>query len=89
MNDVLRQVAGKLELGDETVSVAQIAGEVLLFEFSFAGDDLLDLPGEDFVADLFAVKELGAFGGIVNDLRDLDLMLVVLNNEIELERTLV
>lgn len=89
MNDVLRQVTGKLELGDETVSVAQIAGEVLLFKRGLAGDDLLNFPGEDFVADLFAVKELGAFGGIVDDLRDLDLVLVMPNNEAELERTLV
>lgn len=32
---------------------------------------MLDLVGQDFVTDFFAVEELGAFRGVVDDLRDL------------------
>lgn len=32
---------------------------------------MLDLLGQDFVADFFAVEELGAFRGVVDDLGDL------------------
>lgn len=68
MDDVLCEVSGEFELGDELVGEAELSGEVLLFEMAFLFEYLLNLLRQGFVALLLSIEELGALGGIVDDL---------------------
>lgn len=71
MDDVLREISGELEFGDEAIGVPLLASQINLVQVRLAREDLLDLACEDLVLDLFTVEELGAFGGIVDDLGNL------------------
>lgn len=71
MDDVLSEVAGKLELSNEGVGLAQLARQVKLLELALLVKDSIDLYGEDLVPFLFAIEIFGALGGAVYDLGDL------------------
>lgn len=68
---MLSQVTGKLKLGDETISVAQVAGKVSLLQLSLASNDLFDLLSQVLVSFFFAIEEFGAFRCIIYDFRNL------------------
>ena len=68
---MLGQVASDFKLGDKTIRIAQVAGEIFLLQLSFASYDLLYFLGKGLVSFFFAVEELGALGCIVYNLRNL------------------
>lgn len=71
MDDVLAEIASKLEFSDEGVGLAQLARQVELLELVLLVNDSIDLDCEDLVSLLFSVEILGAFGGTVNDFGNL------------------
>jgi len=68
---MLGQVASDFKLGDKTIRIAQVAGEVFVLQLGFASDDLFNLLGKGLISFFFAVEELGALGCIVYNLRNL------------------
>lgn len=71
MDNVLRKVAGKLQLSDNVVGLAQVASQVQLLEVALPAKDAVNLDGEYLIPLFLATEVLGAFRGIVNDLGDL------------------
>lgn len=72
MDNVLAQVSGQVELGNEVVGFALLAGQVELLKLALLLKNPVDLYGEYFIPFLLSVKVFGAFGGIVYNLGDLE-----------------
>lgn len=71
MDDVLSEVASEFKFGNQTVCIAQVSSQVPLLELSLSCDNLFNLLCEDLVSFFFAAEELGSFGSVVDDFRNL------------------
>ena len=71
VHDILREISCQLQLGNIIIGATQVRSKINAFELSLPSEDALNFLGQVFVFDLLVVEEFGAFGGIVDDFRDL------------------
>jgi hypothetical protein len=71
MHNVLGEVTGGFQLGDESVCRSKLPGEIEGLKMAFLGENLLNLDGEGFVSLLLAIEEFRPFRGVIDNLRNL------------------